>query len=94
MSGPGRPRSARCGTPSGYSRHQLDAEKPCDACAAAKAAYDRRHKAAPEHRQRDRLRAMAQRRAVKVLCDENGERYRELYKVFVAEVFADAGMEP
>lgn len=92
MSGPGRPRSARCGTPSGYTRHQLDGEKPCDACAASKAAYDKRNKAAPMRRRKDRLRAIAQRRAFQTLREENVERYQELYKAFVAEVFADAGV--
>lgn len=74
-----RARTARCGTTSGYTRHQLDNEKPCDACASAKAAYDKRHREAPERTRMSRLKARAQSRAEARLRGMYPDVWRVLY---------------
>jgi len=38
---PGRPRTAECGTPGGYSAHHKHKETPCDACREAWRVYSR-----------------------------------------------------
>lgn len=81
MTRPGPPRTARCGTTSGYTRHQLDGEKPCDACALAKKEYDKRRKEVPRIRQLNRLHARAQTRALSRLR----VLYRDEYRAFYAE---------
>lgn len=37
----GRPRSAECGTPSGYTSHYYHGERPCEACKDAHREYRR-----------------------------------------------------
>ncbi|WP_328860910.1 hypothetical protein [Streptomyces sp. NBC_00306] len=45
---PSTSKQARCGTPSGHNRHRRGGEKPCQDCAAARAAYLRERRAAPK----------------------------------------------
>lgn len=84
----------RCGTTTGYNRHQSAGEKPCPACVEAKSEYDRRWRSADEVTRRSRLRAKAQQRALKALKDENPDRYRALYlaakKDLVSQQIRDA----
>lgn len=72
---------ARCGTPSGYNKHQENDEKPCDACALAKKEYDQRWKAAPDRVKKSRLYAKAQNRALKDLRHAHLEEYEVLYEM-------------
>lgn len=87
-----RPRSARCGTPSGWSRHKLDDEKPCDACALAKARYDKRSRAAPDKVRVARLRTRAQGRALGALRANYPDEYQRLYQAHLAEIFRAEGV--
>lgn len=80
-----RPRTARCGTLSGYARHKLDDNKPCDACTAAKREYDKRWRAAPERTRKSRLSARAQQKAYGRLAREFPDKYAAYY----AEAKAD-----
>ena len=85
-----RPGSAvRCGTASGYRSHQKNGEKPCDACAAAKSAYDKRRREAPPLARRSRAHAKAQSRALRRLKDSHPDEYRALYEQAKAEVAAE-----
>lgn len=72
--------AARCGTTSGYTRHQLAGEKPCDACAAAKRAYDKRWRSASAQTRKSRLKARAQGRAYAELGHRYPSEYRALYE--------------
>lgn len=40
----GPPRTAACGTKSGYAAHRRHGEYPCEPCRAAKAEYERRYR--------------------------------------------------
>jgi hypothetical protein len=53
----------RHGTPSGFRRHQVVGEIPCDSCKRAKREYDQRRLSAPEKARKNRLKARAQARA-------------------------------
>ena len=69
----------RHGTYSGWRRHQELRERPCDACYAAKQAYDRRYRAAPERTRVSRLHAAAQSVALRRLAALYPDLYREFY---------------
>ena len=84
-----RARTARCGTTSGYTRHQLDNEKPCDACASAKAAYDKRLRESPAKTKTSRLRARAQNRAEGRLRRMYPDVWRVLYAEEVERALAE-----
>lgn len=74
-----KPRTARCGTPSGWNRHRLDGEKPCDACARAKREYDKQWRSAPDRVRKSRLNARAQRKAYGRLSRLYPEDYAKFY---------------
>lgn len=76
----------RCGTASGATRHSKAGEPPCDACRAAKAAYDKRWLSTPEATQRNRLHAKAQSIANRALEDAHPEEYRAAYVAAKAEL--------
>jgi hypothetical protein len=83
---------ARCGTPSGYRRHQLDGEKPCDACATAKREYDQRLRSAPEATRRNRLHAKAQACATSRLRSIYPDLYAALYREEKERIWRENGM--
>lgn len=85
---------ARCGTPSGAVRHSNRGERPCDACAAAKAEYDRSWRNADDNTKRNRLHAKAQARALAAVRDAHREEYRAAYIAHRDALFAEAGLEP
>ena len=91
---PVRASVARCGTPSGYSRHQALSERPCDACVAAKALYDARYHASPERARRNRINARAQAKAHGELTRRHKAEYDELYAQWKARLRADAVEQP
>jgi hypothetical protein len=80
----------RHGTTSGHTQHLLDGERPCDACRAAKAAYDKRHREAPEARRRDRANARAQGRALRELRRAHVDEYHALYEQAKREIAIEA----
>lgn len=80
------PRTARCGTPSGYRRHQLDGEKPCDACATAKREYDMDWRRASGKIQAGRRMAKAQRKAYQRLAHQFPDLYRSYYEEAKVEI--------
>lgn len=87
----------RCGTTTGWSRHQQRGEKFCDACAHAKSEADKRWRSAPERTRTSRLHSKAQARALKLLKDAHLDEYRALYVEQKAELHAEfirAGDEP
>lgn len=79
----------RCGTTNGWALHQGRGEKPCDACASAKAEYDRRWRAAPERTRINRLHAKAQGRALRALAKAHPDEYRVLYIQHKAALHAE-----
>jgi hypothetical protein len=89
-----RKAESRCGTPSGYDRHQRVGEKPCAACANATADYDKRWRDATKRRQRDRLHARAQGRAEKLLRLAHPNEYDAYYQIAKAEVQREAEATP
>lgn len=82
----------RCGTNSGYARHQVLGEKPCDACCRAKSAYDKRWRSAPKRTQQSRLAAKAQSVALQRLRLAHREEYDALYAEEKARRFEEAGL--
>jgi len=81
--------AARCGTPSGWSKHQKQEERPCDACARAKSDYDKRWRAAPERTQKSRLSARAQARAATRLRAIHPGDWANLYAEALDEIRAE-----
>lgn len=72
--------AAKCGTPSGYSRHLKQGEPRCDACKAAWAEYQRAYRASdPRHREKRAKNEAARMRALWRLRKEFPKRYQELY---------------
>ena len=94
MSFPTRQPVARCGTPSGWSRHKNDGERPCNACFKAKAEYDaRRRNASSEAVVVSRARAAAQARANTALRRRYPEEYRALYVAALQDVGQERGLD-
>lgn len=85
--------TARCGTPAGFSRHQVRGETPCPACKAAKAAADKRWRETDGRRQVDRLRSRAQSLAHGHLRREYPAEYREVYERERTRLFAEHGLD-
>jgi hypothetical protein len=83
----------RHGTAAGATRHAADGELPCDACRAAKAAYDKRRLSAPEATVRNRLCARAQVAAYGALAKTHPEEYRRLYLAYKESMFQEAGLD-
>jgi hypothetical protein len=83
---------ARCGTPSGFRKHQDAGEKPCDACTAAKADYDRRWRSAPLRIQKHRLNARAQAEARNELARRYPAQYRKLYRLAKERLYDENGL--
>jgi hypothetical protein len=73
-------RGSRCGTTTGYKRHQRAGEKPCDACAAAVAEYGRRYREAPRRVQVQRIHSAAQGIAFTTLRKRYPDEYLVLYQ--------------
>jgi len=71
--------SRRHGTQSGWNLHQQLNEKPCDACYAAKAKYDKRRLDVPIHALKNRLHATAQGRATAQLRNMHPDDWKRLY---------------
>lgn len=84
-------RDSRCGTTTGYKAHQRAEEKPCDACAKAKADFDVRWRSAPEITRRNRLHARAQSRASTELRRRHKAEYDVLYRRCKAELEDEMG---
>lgn len=80
---------SRCGTVTGWTRHQRAGERPCDACTAAKAASDRRWRSAPDSARRNRVHARAQRRAYAELARRHKAEYDNLYRQYKADIVAE-----
>lgn len=80
---------ARCGTTSGWSKHQDAGEKPCEACTRAKSEYDARRRDQPEQKRKSRIRAKAQFRAYQTLQHRYPKEYREAYEVALVLVRAE-----
>lgn len=78
--------TSRCGTPSGFDRHQRNKERPCNACYRAKAEYDVRRRSSTEQVRLARLRARAQQRASTMLKRLYPEEYREMYLTALEEL--------
>lgn len=87
----GRPRTAKCGTRSGYYRHRKDNEKPCQACTTARHEYDKQRYA--QNGLPSRLRAKAQNLALRELRDHHKDEYDELYRTIKARVFTEEGLD-
>jgi hypothetical protein len=86
--------TARCGTPSGWTKHKNADETPCDACALAKKEYNQRWRSAPEKVRKNRLHAQAQARAVGRLKAIYPDLYAALYAEEKDRVWRAAGMQP
>ena len=69
----------RHGTNSGWRRHQILGERPCDACFRAKAEYDKLRRDIPEKALRNRQAAEAQRFALSRLSHMYPTTYALLY---------------
>lgn len=80
-----RGKDERHGTLSGALRHSKAGEPPCDACRAAKTAYDKSYRAAEEQTRKSRMHARAQGRANTALRKAHPEEYRALYLAAKAE---------
>ena len=78
--------NTRHGTNSGWSHHQRLNEEPCAACYAARAAYDKRRRGAPDRAREMRLRAKAQSLAEGEMRRRDPELYKRLYEQFKTEV--------
>lgn len=83
----------RCGTPTGYTRHQNAGEKPCDACTLAKREYDADWRAQPERVLRSRLSAKAQYASYRELARRHKVEYDALYAENKAVLFTEHGIE-
>lgn len=79
----------RHGTPTGANLHSRLGEPPCDACAAAKAKYDRRFRMAPKKTRLNRLRAKAQGRAEANMRRNHPEEYRLHYEAELAKILQE-----
>lgn len=88
-----RANDQRCGTPTGYSRHQDRKEKPCDACAEAKREYDKRWRSATETQQRNRISAASQQAAYRRLAHLHPGLYQAFYAEEKEQRLRDAGLE-
>lgn len=86
-------RVARCGTPSGWTKHKRRNEQPCDACALARKEYDKRQKGIPINTQKNRLTAKAQGNARVRLTQIYPELYAALYAEEKEKLFREAGLE-
>lgn len=71
--------TVRHGTHSGWTKHTKHGVRPCDACKAAKAAYDARRLSATDKQLMNRLTAKAQSRASTRLREAHPAVYRQLY---------------
>lgn len=80
---------ARCGTTSGWSKHQDLGEKPCEACRKAKSEYDARRRNQPEQLLRSRIRAKAQFIAYQTLQHKYPKEYRDAYLTALVLVRAE-----
>lgn len=85
---------ARCGTVSGYTKHHNNNEKPCDACAKAKAEYDERRRTAGKNTIRSRIHARAQGLAERDLRNSHPAEYKALYEKYKALLFEEEGITP
>lgn len=83
---------SRCGTASGYARHQNRDEDPCAICTIAKADYDADWRAQPENVLRNRLAAKAQALALREVKDAHLDDYRAAYARHKDQLFAEAGI--
>lgn len=79
----------RHGTTAGATRHSNLGEPPCDACRAAKSAYDKEWRSVSGAVQRGRIHAKAQRLALKKLKDAHLAEYRSYYIHFRDQLFAE-----
>jgi hypothetical protein len=77
---------SRHGTPSGYRRHQILQQDPCDACRAARTAYDARLRATPAGQRRNRQKARAQGRAEGLLRQAHPQEYEQYYRTALHEI--------
>lgn len=75
----------RHGTHSGWQKHQELGERPCDACYAAKQAYDRERLTATDKQKANRARAWAQNHAKTELVRRHRAEYLTLYREFKDE---------
>lgn len=80
---------ARCGTTTGYRRHQAAGEKPCDACTLAKREYDKEWRTQPETVLRNRLTGRAQQAAYQALSRRYKAEYDALYAENRDRLFAE-----
>lgn len=88
-----RDSDSRCGTASGFTRHQNRGEEPCALCTIAKADYDADWRAQPENVLRNRLAAKAQALALREIKDAHLDDYREAYARHKDRLFAEASIE-
>ena len=73
---------AKCGTPSGYRKHQRKSEEPCGECRAAIAAYKREYLARrPDINRKQNDYTKAHNRAAMRLV----ESHRDVFEVLLAE---------
>lgn len=79
----------RCGTISGWQGHHDHGEKPCDACAAAKARYDARRMGTPVNTMKNRLSARAQGKASVALRALHKAEYDELFAQAKAQIYRE-----
>ena len=82
----------RCGTASGFTRHQNSGERPCDACKAAKAEYDRRWRSADDKTRRNRLHSRAQAKALSALKAAHEDEYRAIYLAFKERLIGEVAI--
>tara|TARA_R100001244_G_scaffold6385_9_gene7517 strand:+ start:4481 stop:4771 length:291 start_codon:yes stop_codon:yes gene_type:complete len=79
----------RCGTTTGWARHQKAGERPCDACFAAKSAYDKRYRSADDKTRRNRLHSKAQAKALRALKHAHESEYRALYLAYKEQLLGE-----
>lgn len=80
--------TTRHGTPSGFTKHQVNSERPCDACIRAKSDYDARRLNSTELRDRNRAYASAAGLAKKRLVAAHKAEYDALYRQAKTEVLS------
>jgi Skp family chaperone for outer membrane proteins len=87
----------RHGNVKGWRRHQRAGERPCDACAKARADYDERRRNSDAETRAARIRGRAQIRAYQRLAHEYPDKYAAYYaeaKEQVADEVAEVVASP
>jgi len=82
--------TSKHGTPAGFSRHQVLGQDACEACTAAKKAYDAEHYKRPEIKEAKRLQSLAKQRAFARLREAHPQEFGVLYEEEKAKLVANS----